>query len=112
MKRNKLPNLVVVSILTLITAVMWVAFNIYRSLTTKPSPAIPSAISEPLTPSLDTQTIQGINSRIFFNKSQIPEVSAPTVTPSPSITPTEVPNPTPISTPISATESASPSPTP
>lgn len=111
MKKNKLPSLVVVLILTLITVIMWVSFNIYRSLTSKPSPSVPANISEPLTPSLDTQTISQISSRIYLNESQIPEV-APIIETSatPSATPELTPSPTPIPSPTPATESGTPAP--
>lgn len=111
MKKNKLPSLVVVFILTLITAIMWVSFNVYRSLTTKPPSSVPSDISEPLNPSLDTQTINQINSRLYLNESQIPEV-APVIetTASPSATPELAPSPTPFSSPVPASESGTPVP--
>lgn len=111
MKKNKLPSLVVVLILTLITAVMWISLNIYRSLTSKPAPAVPPEISEPLTPTLDTQTLNQINSRLYLNESQIPEI-APVVqsTATPTSTPQTLPTATPISSPTPASESATPTP--
>lgn len=109
MKKNKLPSLVVILILTLITVIMWISFNIYRSLTAKPAPAVPLEISEPLTPSLDTQTLNELNSKLYLNQSQIPE-AVPTVqaTTIPTTTPEVLPTATPISSPTTATESATP----
>lgn len=106
MKKGKLPSVVTVLILTLITAVMWVSLNVYRSLTEKPPPAIPPEISEPLDPSLDIQTLNQIQSRLFLEESEIPIVAAtPETSPTPS-TLTPNPSPTPLTTPLPATESA------
>ncbi len=94
MKKTKLPNIVSVLILTLITSVMWISFNVYRAFTTKPAPVVPAEISEPLTPTLDTDAINQIESRTFLGEGEIPQT---VVTPEASATPspTAVPSPTP-----------------
>lgn len=112
MKKNKLPNLVVILVLTLVTGVVWISFSIYRALTTKPAPAVPEKISSPLNPTLDTQTLSLVKSSIYFEDSQIPEVTITTPSSAPNqtvVTPTSIP--TPIAS-ISATPNASPSATP
>jgi hypothetical protein len=115
MKKNKLPSLISILILTLITAVLWVSLSTYRAFTVKPSESVPEEISKPITPSLDQITINKIESEIFFDGYQIPDnfvvvpSSAPinqpvqetVLTPSPLATPsaeetlTPVPSPTP-----------------
>jgi len=65
MSKNKLPGLVVFMILTLITVVFWVLFNIYRSFTTTNSPVdVDEKILMQITPKLDTETIKIMKTRI------------------------------------------------
>jgi len=106
MKKTKLPNIVSVLILTLITSIMWISFNVYRTFTTKPAPVVPSEISEPLTPTLDTDAINQIESRTFLEAGEIPQT---VVTPEASATPSAVPSPTPT---LVASPTASPEVTP
>jgi len=101
MKKNKLPSLISVLILTLLTSVMWVSFNVYRALTTETPAEVPKEIIEPLTPTLDRETINQIESRIFLDESQIPDVVSVPVT---QVIGTPLPSPTPISTPIASPE--------
>lgn len=106
MRKNKLPNLVVVLIISLVTVIMWVSLNIFRALTIKPSPVVPEEISNPLDPTLKTEILGEIDKRILIDTSQIPETIAtasPSPTPAAIVVPTE--SPTPISTPPEATES-------
>jgi hypothetical protein len=103
MQKNKLPNIVSILILTLITVIMWVSFSVYRAVTDKPAPTITKTISEPLSPRLDTDTINKIESSVFLDSSQIPQgiVAAQTMIPIVTI-------PTPMPTPIVASASATP----
>jgi hypothetical protein len=80
MKKTKLPNLVSILILTLITAVMWISLNIYSAITSTPSPVVQAEVSEPLNPVLDIEVISQIESRLYLDDSQIPEniVAPPT----------------------------------
>ncbi len=73
MKKIKLPNAVAILVLTLITVVMWVSFSIYNAFDKKPSFQVPSEVSKPLTPTLDIETINLIESRDFVDDSQIPQ---------------------------------------
>ena len=114
MQKSKLPNLITILILTLITVLMWIGFTIYRAIVSTPEPSVPSNISAKLTPTLDIETLNKVESALFFNESQIPVVSF-SATPSPSAL--AIPTPTSIATPIaspSATplETATPSATP
>lgn len=94
MQKNKLPNIVSILILTLITVVMWVSFNIYRAVTEKPAPAVPKTISDSISPKLDTDTINKIESSVFMDSSQIPQnvvKPSPTASVSASPIPTQIP---------------------
>lgn len=112
MKKTKLPKIITVLILTLITALMWIGFSIYRAFTTTPTPSVSEEISSSITPSLDTTTIGEIESALFFSESQIPAISVATGTPaptpivsvtaSPSATPNASPSATPVVTPTPA----------
>jgi len=73
MKKTKLPNLVAILVLTLITVVMWVSFSIYRAFSIKPTPQVAEDVSKPLSPVLDVETINLVESRVFIDDSQIPE---------------------------------------
>jgi hypothetical protein len=108
MKKNKLPSLISILILTLLTCVLWVSFNVYRSLTAKPEESVPEAVSNPITPTLDENVIKKIESAIFIDSSQIPDNVAQASSPAPN-QPVQTPLPTPVP---SATPSASPSATP
>jgi len=114
MKKTKLPGIVTILILTLITAVVWVSLSVYRSFTTKPEPAVPENISKPITPTLDTTVIKSIVSAIFLNSTEIPDnviSGSPGPTIAPTIAPTVIATPTPIAT-TEATVSATPEATP
>lgn len=90
MKKTKIPSLIPILVLTLITVIMWVFFDIFRILKTTPELAVPTTISQPLTPSLDQDSINQIESRIFLNDSQIPNnniVASPSPTPKVSAAP-------------------------
>jgi len=106
MKKTKLPNLVTILILTMITVIAWASFEVYRAFTTKTEVSVPSAVSDPITPTLDQPTIGKIETKIFIDSSQIPDN---VVNKSSLVTPNlTVQTPVPTTTPI-ATPTASPS---
>jgi hypothetical protein len=109
MKRPKPPNLVTMAILTTLTIIFWVFFTVYRAFTTQPAPELAPEILEPLSPNLDKNALDTIQTRIFFEEGQLPEIPilTPTPSPSPPVELTETPTPTP-----TATEGATLSPTP
>jgi len=86
MKKTKLPNLIPVLILTLITVVMWIFLDVFRILKKVPELVVPTEISQPLTPTLDQNSINQIESRIFLNDSQIPENNIVSASPTPAAT--------------------------
>jgi hypothetical protein len=95
MKKTKLPNIVAVLILTLITVVMWVSFSIYRAVVSAPSAVVPAAVSQPLTPTLDSEAMTLLESRVFIDESQIPDSvvsQSAAATPAPVATPIPEPS--------------------
>lgn len=95
----KAPNIVIIGILTLITIVFWVVFSIIRAVQTPQQVNVPADVLNPLTPSLDTQSIDNIEQRLYYTSDQIGQTSIIIPSPSPSASP-------------EATASASPSPSP
>lgn len=65
MKNSKLPSLVVLMILTVITVVFWIAFSVYRSFSSSPAPAVGTSITAPIVPTLDNQTVEKMKNRIY-----------------------------------------------
>lgn len=63
MKNKKLPSIIVLMILTLITAIFWMMFSVYRSFTKPTSISIPEEVTNQLIPRLDTETIELVKSR-------------------------------------------------
>lgn len=105
MKKTKIPSFVTITILTTITTAFWLLFSVYRAFTKTPALDIPSQIIEPLDPTLDSNTLDNLQLRTYFEDSQIPQTIL--VTPTPAAT--ETPTPTPTPTPIGSGPTASPS---
>lgn len=98
MKKPKAPHFVTVSVLTTITIIFWVFFNLYNILSKKTSLKIDPKILEPISPELNTQILNTIQERRFFDEEDLVESSfliEPTApsepTPSQVAEPTEVP---------------------
>jgi len=110
MKKAKTPSLVTTAIITTITIFTWIAFGIYRVLTSTPQVNVPPEILTPLSPELDSQAMSRLAERLYFEEGQtgpvlIPQAPEEEVLPSPSATPSA-------SSAVSITPSASPSATP
>lgn len=106
--KPKKPNIVPILVLTLITAVAWIFFSIYRTVTTKPAPVVPDDVSKALTPTLNKDEIQKLNGKLFLDESQIPTtaITGPIET---SPTPIPLSTGTPTATLSAQTPTASPS---
>lgn len=63
MKSKKLPSIIVLMILTLITALFWMMFSIYRTFTKTSQISIPEELTNQITPKLDTETLELVKSR-------------------------------------------------
>lgn len=101
MKKNKLPSLVSILILTLLTSIVWISLSVYRAFTSKPTESVPQEVSLPITPTLDQTAISQIESGIYLTGSEIPDNVASltnttnntaTPLPSPIVTPVASPN--------------------
>lgn len=109
-KKLKTPTLVTTAILTMITVVFWIAFEVYRTITTKPAPTVPQEVIAPLNPTLDEGTLNKLQLRINLDENQVGNLAVadlssatplPTETPvaSPSATATTTGSASPVSSP-------------
>lgn len=65
MKQRKIPNVIILLILVFVTIICGVFFNIYRNFMLKPTPVIAPEIMLKLDPSLNTNTLDVIKSKIY-----------------------------------------------
>lgn len=97
MKNIKAPKIVTIGVLTLITVVFWVGFEIFRTFTKQPDSPVPPNIINPLNPTLDQTALSKLQQRMYLEEGQIGQTVAqsPTPTPQPTVAPTEAPSPSP-----------------
>lgn len=115
MKKDKTPRYIKVAILTVVTTIAWIFFSAYRILTAEPTPNVPPEILAPFIPTLETEKISEIESRIFFEEGQASILIVPSPTSTPEIaspTPEAEPSPTPDAEESGIPETESPTPTP
>ncbi len=116
MKKTKLPGLITILILTMATTVMWVGFSVYRAFTRVPEDKVPEEISATISPILDTDAIDIVESSVYFDESQIPPLtlnSQPTgTTPVSTFAPRESPTASPTETPSAPEVAPTASPAP
>lgn len=98
MKKPKKPSFIVIGILTVITIISWVLFEVYQALTTNPPLNIPPEILDPIFPSLNTQALDKIQKAVFFEDEQIVPITLSTATITPTPMPTGELSPTPTET--------------
>ena len=94
MKKQKKPSLVILGVLTLITVLFWIGFSAYRSLTSEAPVKVPSEILEPISPTLDIETLSKVGSKLFFLEQELAEIiiiSPPSPSPTASPEPTQLP---------------------
>lgn len=65
MIKNKLPSLVVLTILTSITVSFWVLFTIYRSFISLSPSQVSEKVMLPISPTFDTNTIEIIKNKLY-----------------------------------------------
>lgn len=106
MKSKKLPGIVMLAIFSFITALIWGASDLIRTLSKKPEAEVPTEVLEPISPILDQEALEKIESAVFFDESQIPNLVLPSPSPLESVIPTPTPS---ASSAPSASASASPS---
>lgn len=94
--RIKAPSSIVIAVLTVITIIFWIGFEVFRIFTTKPAPVVPKEIIAPLSPTLDSGGLTRLQESVYLTESEIgdtiiKEVSVPEASPA-------TPEPTPIGT--------------
>lgn len=111
MRKPKAPRLVTLAIITTVTIISWIFFEVYRVFITTPSVDVPEELLKPVDPSFNASSLQNIEKRIFFEEDEIPETLVPTATPqelTSTPTPVEIATPeetpTPTATPSAETE--------
>ena len=77
MKKEKIPNIVTLAILTLITSILWIFFSLYRVFTEKSEIKVSQEILEPLSPTLNEIAISEIEKGVFIEQNQIPDNIVP-----------------------------------
>jgi hypothetical protein len=60
MKNTKLPSLIPILIMTLVTVIMWVSLDVYRAFKIPVEAVVPAEVSQPLTPSLNQDVINQV----------------------------------------------------
>lgn len=93
MKKTKIPSIVAVLILTVVTVSVWIVFSVVRIFQMAPTPSIPPEILNPLNPNYDKTAVDKIEKRIYFDKEQVFETvqSSPSPTIGPTASPTTPP---------------------
>lgn len=86
MKDIKTPVPVTVAIITVITVISWIVFGVIRIITKHEGPDIPSEITEPLTPSLNTDVLSAVSQSVYLSDDQIGQIkiTQPNETPKPA----------------------------
>jgi len=88
--KKKVPSIVSIAILTVITSVFWLFFSAFRTFTKKEKVEVPPEILAPLNPKLDQKALEMLDSRYYIEEDQIPDTVI--ITPSPTPTETSVPS--------------------
>ena len=96
-KKAKTPTIVVFAVLTAITTFIWIAFEVYQTISQEPAPTVAENITAQLDPTLDSETLSELTGRIHLEDSEILDTEfLTTPTPEPlELEPTPTPTPTP-----------------
>ncbi|EKD62401.1 MAG: hypothetical protein ACD_52C00186G0003 [uncultured bacterium] len=70
-KRIKVPGLVTIMALTLITAILWVGFEVIRIVIAKPNPDVPAEVLKELNPTLDAAQLDKLQGRVYLSEEEI-----------------------------------------
>ncbi len=97
--KKKYPRILVLAILSLVTALVWAASDIVRSFFfKKPETKVSDEILAPINPTLDKDTLNAVQNALYFDPNQI--VSS-------NVNPSSTPGPSSVASPV-ATTSATP----
>ncbi|MBI1863980.1 hypothetical protein HYS03_02100 [Candidatus Woesebacteria bacterium] len=89
--KRKIPGIVKTSFFTLITIVVWIAFEVIKIFMTKPPPSVPAEILSPIDPTLDTTVLGKLEQRVYISDEEIGNIKVATPTATPAIAPTATP---------------------
>lgn len=77
----------ILSIMTLITVLIWIGFDVYRALTKTEIPQILQKQIAPLNPQIDRETIEKIKTKETISEEELERIPTPAIIPSPEATP-------------------------
>lgn len=66
------------AILTLITVLTWIGFDLYRTLTKTEIPRVLQQQIAPLNPKVEVTTLEGLQQRTSFTQEELNQVTVPT----------------------------------
>jgi hypothetical protein len=72
-QKTKTPGIVIMAILTAITVIFGVIFEVIRTFTSQPSYAVEEKVIKALNPSLDKQALTKLQKTIYLSESEIGE---------------------------------------
>lgn len=78
MKRAKPPSIITVAIVTTITIIFWIFFEVYQILTGEADINIPEELLKPINPTLNQETLSSLKGRINFQKENVTHFSSST----------------------------------
>lgn len=98
--KEKIPSVVSLAIMTSVTVIFWISFDIYRIVKKNPPLSVPPEITAPFDASLDTEALNKAAARSYLKESDIrnlaPNSSAPPEVTETSPTPTASGSATPV----------------
>ncbi|PIS15196.1 hypothetical protein COT63_01230 [Candidatus Shapirobacteria bacterium CG09_land_8_20_14_0_10_38_17] len=101
-KRKLNQDLLIISILTLITALVWVGANAYHNFVAKKTATVKKELLIPLKPEINQKLITDLEKKKHLSEEELTQILSQTQKATPSAIPTENATPTP------ATASSSP----
>jgi hypothetical protein len=76
MKRPKPPSIITVAIITTITIIFWIFFEVYQILTGNVDVDVPQQLLKPLDPTLNQEILSSLKGKIEFQKDEVTHFSA------------------------------------
>lgn len=73
-EKRKTPPIVKIAIFTTFTTFVWIGYEVYHTLTTKPDPIVPPAVTAPIDPSLDIQTLESLKAKVYFSEEELSQI--------------------------------------
>jgi hypothetical protein len=94
MKKIKLgKDALTLSILTLVTVLTWIGFDVYKALTKSEIPRVLQKQIAPLNPKVDWEIIEELRNKKTVSEEELKTVVIPEVSPSPEPSPAVTPSP-------------------